>query len=177
MLSSLADPRGIHYTPHPRGLAAAREAVAAELCDVSGVDVGSGQVVLTASTSEAYTLLFKLLVRSRRRVLVPQPSYPLFELLTGSKPSPPRRIGSSITGAGRSIASSLERALTPRTRAVLVVSPNNPTGSMLRAADRDWLVALCAARDIALISDEVFADYPLARARRCARPGRRAAAR
>jgi aspartate/methionine/tyrosine aminotransferase len=96
---------------------------------------------------------------------VPQPSYPLFELLTRLEgvAAAPYRL--EYHGRWSIDRASLEQALTPTTRAVLVVSPNNPTGSMLHAADRDWLVELCALRELALISDEVFCDYRL-RARR-----------
>ena len=161
LLSSLADPRGLQYTPHPQGLEAAREAVAAGYRR-QGVDVGSGQVFLTASTSEAYALLFKLLADPGDHVLVPQPGYPLFELLTRLEAVVATPYSLEYHGRWSIDRSSLEQALTPRTRAILIVSPNNPTGSMLRAADRDWLVELGAARNIALISDEVFSDYRLA---------------
>ncbi len=161
LLSSLADPRGIRYTPDPRGLAGARDAVAAEYGRL-GVAVASDQIHLTASTSEAYAVLFKLLADPGDQVLVPQPSYPLFELLTRLEgvAAGPYRL--EYHGRWSIDRPSLEQALTPRTRAVLVVSPNNPTGSVLRATDRDWLVELCASRGIALISDEVFGDYQLA---------------
>ena len=119
--------------------------------------------MLTASTSEAYSFLFKLLCDPGDDVLVPQPSYPLFDLLTaldGVRPSPYRLDCHGGWCLDRDEPRA--RALTATTRAVLVVSPNNPTGSMLRRDDREWLVALARAHGLALISDEVFADYPLA---------------
>ena len=164
VLQPLSDPRAIGYRPDPRGLRVARESVAAEFAR-RGVAVAADRVLLTASTSEAYSLLFKLLCDPGDAVLVPRPSYPLFELLTGldGVAAVPYRL--EYHGAWSIDRDSVSAALTARTRAILVVSPNNPTGSLLRAADRDWLAALCARHDLALVGDEVFADYPL-----CARP-------
>lgn len=161
LLASLVDPRGLSYDPAPFGLSSAREAVAAAMSS-PGVSVDPGRVVLTASTSEAYSLLFKLLCDPGDQVLIPQPSYPLFELLTqlDAVEAAPYRLEEH--GAWSIDRDSVSAACGPRTRAVLVVSPNNPTGSMLRRDDRAWLVAFAAARGLALISDEVFADFPVA---------------
>ena len=127
-----------------------------------GTPVSADQIVLTASTSEAYSLLFKLLCDPVDSVLVPQPSYPLFELLTAldGVPASPYRL--DYNGVWTIDRHSVEKAVSARTRAILAVSPNNPTGSMLRQDDRDWLVGLCSECALALIVDEVFADYPLA---------------
>jgi len=160
MLASLSDPLGAHYRPEPLGWRPAREAVSAEYAR-RGSAVPADRVVLTASTSEAYAVLFKLLCDPHDEVLVPQPSYPLFDLLTRLEGvrGVPYRI--EYHGAWSIDRPSLEAALGQRTRAILVVSPNNPTGSLLRAADRDWLLNLCAERHLTLIADEVFTDYPL----------------
>lgn len=161
LLRDLASPAGLTYTPDAFGLWSARSAVAASLSATGEAVVDPRHVILTASTSEAYSVLFKLLCSPGDEVLVPQPSYPLFDWLTrlddvrGVAYRLERHGGWSIDRG------SLEQALTARTRAVLVVSPNNPTGSRLRADDREWLVALAATHDLALISDEVFIDYPL----------------
>lgn len=162
VLSSLADPRAQRYAPKPLGNDSARAAVASEYVR-QGVSISPDDVVLTASTSEAYGVLFKLLADPGDVVLVPQPSYPLFDLLTRLEGVVARPYRLEYHGAWSIDRPSLEYGLTPEARAVLVVSPNNPTGSMLRATDRDWLVRLCASRGLALISDEVFADYPLSR--------------
>jgi aspartate/methionine/tyrosine aminotransferase len=166
VLAPLADSRGRVYAPAPLGLASAREAVAEEVRRSearSGLrPTTSDRVVLTASTSEAYAILFKLLCDAGEQVLVPQPSYPLFELLTRLEGVVSRTYRLEYHGAWSIDRTSVERALETHTRAILVVSPNNPTGSMLRAADRDWLAELAADRGVALISDEVFADYLLA---------------
>lgn len=161
LLTPLADARGAVYEPAPFGVWSAREAVARAVT-TERMAVTTEQVVLAASTSEAYGLLFKLLCDPGDRVLTPEPSYPLFELLTrldGVDAGPYRLDDHGVWSIDRA---SVERACTARTRAVLVVSPNNPTGSMLRRDDREWLVAFAQARGLALISDEVFADYPIA---------------
>jgi hypothetical protein len=161
VLAPLADGPASCYEPHPRGLLSAREAVVAEYAaDWPGL--APDRVVLTASTSEAYAMLFKLLCDAGDEVLVPQPSYPLFDLLTRLEAVQPRPYRLEYHGVWSVDRDSVAAALGPRTRALLVVTPNNPTGSRLRAADRDWIAGLCAARGIAVISDEVFAGYPLA---------------
>jgi aspartate/methionine/tyrosine aminotransferase len=158
VLSSLSDPEASRYCPHSLGLPAARSAVAATL---AGTAVTPAQIVLTSSTSEAYSLLFKLLCDAGDRVLVPQPSYPLFEMLTRLESVEPCSYRLEHHGAWAIDRPGLERGITPGTRAVLIVNPNNPTGSMMRADDADWLATLCASRSLALIADEVFVDYPL----------------
>jgi alanine-synthesizing transaminase len=160
LLASLADVRALSYEPSPLGLQSARQAVAAAMSSLSS-SVDPARVVLTASTSEAYSLIFKLLCDPGDRVLIPQPSYPLFELLTqlDSVEAAPYRLEEH--GAWWIDRDSVESACTDRTRAILVVSPNNPTGSMLRRDDREWLVSFAADRGLALISDEVFADFPV----------------
>jgi alanine-synthesizing transaminase len=160
VLQALADPRGLRYQPDPRGLRSAREAVAADHAR-RGCAVDPDRVVLTASTSEAYAFLFKLLCDPGDSVAVPQPSYPLFEYLARLEDAevatyPLRYDGEWHLGRGE-----LEAALTPRTRAVVVVSPNNPTGSYLKGDEADALLALCAGRDLAVVADEVFADFEL----------------
>lgn len=160
ILSPLAGAAAERYAPDPLGLASAREAVAKEY-ERTGTRVNPGQVMLTASTSEAYALLFKLLCDPDDNVLVPQPSYPLFESLTALEAVRARPYRLDYHGSWAIDRDSVQRALTARTRAVLVVSPNNPTGSLLRRDDREWLAALGGDRRIAIISDEVFAEYPL----------------
>jgi aspartate/methionine/tyrosine aminotransferase len=156
----LSSPEALAYEPEPLGLPSAREAVAREFAR-QGTPIPADRIVLTASTSEAYSLLFKLLCDAGDEVLIPQPSYPLFELLSrldNVKTVPyalHMHCGWSLDRA------SIEHALTPRTRAVLVVSPNNPTGSIISDDDAAWLAGVCIARGIAIIADEVFADYSL----------------
>jgi aspartate/methionine/tyrosine aminotransferase len=156
----MGDAGAATYAPDPAGLATARAAVGAEY-GRRGVRIDPARIVLTASTSEAYGWLFKLLCDAGDHVLVPQPSYPLFDWLTRLEAVEARPYRCEFHGAWTIDRATLEAAVTPRTRAVLVVSPNNPTGACLGAADREWLVPLCAARGLALIADEVFIDYPL----------------
>jgi hypothetical protein len=168
LVAALANPSGVRYRPDPRGLLEARQAIVDEWPGHVDVD----RFVLTASSSEAYAWLFKLLCDPGDDVLVPQPSYPLFELLTSLEGVPARPYRLDEHGHWTIDRESVVHAATPRTRAILVVSPNNPTGSMLQQADRDWLAEWCASRAIAIVSDEVFADYPIApRAGACSMSG------
>jgi alanine-synthesizing transaminase len=161
LLAPLADCEALHYRPEPFGLLSAREAIAAQYGSADA-RARAERIVLTASTSEAYALLFKLLCDPGDEVLVPQPSYPLFDLLTRLDDVAARPYQLTPHDAWSIDRATLEASSSNRTRAVLVVSPNNPTGSLLRASDREWLVSWCRSRRVALIVDEVFADYPLA---------------
>jgi alanine-synthesizing transaminase len=160
LLAPLADPRGLSYAPRPFGAIEARRAVAGEYAR-RGLTVSPERVVLTATTSDGYSLLFKLLADEGDEVLVPRPSYPLFEHLTRLDLVVPRGYDLEYHAGWSIDFASLERAWTPRTRAVLVVSPNNPTGSFIKQEECDRLAAMCAARGAAIIADEVFADYEL----------------
>ena len=161
MLEGLASPEALRYDPQPFGLPEARRAVA---CDYArhGIDVNPERIVLTASTSEAYSLLFKLLCQpGADAVMVPVPSYPLFDHLTAldGVRSIPYRL--DYHGRWTIAQEDLDRCWTPAVRAVLAVSPNNPTGSVLSAEELETLETLCIERGAALIIDEVFADYAL----------------
>jgi alanine-synthesizing transaminase len=160
LLAPLADPGGLAYHPEPLGLRDTREAVAADFAR-RGVTADPARIALTASTSEAYSLLFKVLCDPGDEVLIPQPSYPLFEHLTrlDAVASVPYRL--EYHGRWSIDLSTVERALTPRTRALLMVNPNNPTGNFVTPSELDALAQLCGPRDVAVISDEVFADYLL----------------
>ncbi len=160
LLAPLGSPASLVYEPHPFGLPAAREAVAADY-GRAGLAVSPGHVVLTSSTSEAYSFLFKLLCDPGDEVLVPVPSYPLFDHLTRLDGVTPRPYPLHYHGTWSIDLEALERSVTSRTRAVLVVSPNNPTGSVLRRDDLDRLSTVAATRGLAIVGDEVFADYPL----------------
>ena len=160
LLAPLADPRGVIYAPEPLGVMSARQAVAESL-QTPAVTPMADRVVLTASSSESYAVLFKLLCDAGDDVLIPVPSYPLFELLTNLDNVTARTYRFDNHGVWSIDRESVIRASSARTRAILVVSPNNPTGSMLRTDDREWLIRIAAERGWAVISDEVFADYPL----------------
>jgi alanine-synthesizing transaminase len=119
------------------------------------------RILLTASTSEAYAYLFKLLTNPGDEVLVPRPSYPLFEFLADMESVAVRPYPLVYHGGWSIDLHGVEAALTPRTRAIVLVNPNNPTGSYVKRGELSALTALCARHDVALISDEVFADYAL----------------
>jgi alanine-synthesizing transaminase len=160
LLEPLAAPASLRYDPQPFGLPAAREAVAAEL-GRRGLRVPASHVVLTASSSESYALLFKLLCDPGDSVLVPTPSYPLFEHLTRLESVRARPYVTEYHGAWHIDLDDLRYAITDTTKAVLVVNPNNPTGGWLKRDELAALVELCATRHLTLIGDEVFADYPI----------------
>lgn len=153
LLQPLADPRALAYEPNANGLLAAREAVA-EYYAGHGARVHPDQVLLTASTSEAYHYLFKLLGDPGAEVLVPRPSYPLFEFLAGLE-----LLETTAYPVGCDDPCNLA---TVRTCALIAVHPNNPTGESVTPRAARFLASRCAALRVALISDEVFLDYPLA---------------
>lgn len=148
------------YRPDPRGLPEAREALAAALSRPGDL-VSPDDLVLTASTSEAYGFLLKLLADPGDEVLTPVPSYPLLDHLTALEGVALRLVPLAWEGRFSFDPTAAATAVTPSTRALMVVSPNNPTGSFLRRAEQEAAAALCAERGLALVSDEVFADYPL----------------
>jgi alanine-synthesizing transaminase len=158
LLAPLASVAGLAYAPQPFGLEAARAAVVADYAR-RGVATSLDRVCLAASTSEAYAWLFKLLCEPGDRVLVPRPSYPLFEHLTALECVEASPYELDLHGHWRIDVDALARQIDDRTKAVLVVSPNNPTGSVIDRAELDALAAVCAAHDLVLIGDEVFADY------------------
>ncbi len=159
LLAGLGGQAGLTYEPSPLGLPEARAAIAAD-AGRRGVGVDPAHVVLSASSSESYAWLFKLLCDPGDAVLVPRPSYPLFEHLTSLEAV--RAVPYDLEYHRRWQIDFASIAAAPaHTRAVLVVSPNNPTGSYLDRVEVERLVAICRERDWALIADEVFADYPL----------------
>ena len=159
MLAALADEQALRYDPHPFGLASAREAVARD-CLRRSATVDPGDVILTASTSESYSWLFKLLCESGETVLAPAPSYPLFEHLARLEGVGLATYRLDYHGRWEADAESI-RAAPASTRVLILVSPNNPTGSYVSARELEDVLAVCRSRGWTLIVDEVFADYPL----------------
>jgi len=158
ILGAFADARSLVYEPRPAGLQAAREAVAGHYA-ARGQAVEPSRILLTSSSSESYAWLFKLLADPGDEVLVPRPSYPLFEFLAQMESVQVKHYP-LIYHDGWSIdAEALAAAISGRTRAIVLVNPNNPTGSFVKRCELDVLVPLCAERGIAIISDEVFTDY------------------
>jgi hypothetical protein len=160
LLAGLASEAARAYAPEPLGALAARTAVAADYAR-RGIDVRPERVVLTASTSDAYSLLFKVLCDPGDDILVPRPSYPLFEHLARLDAVAISTYDLEYHGRWSIDRRSVAQAFTPRTRALLVVHPNNPTGSFVGPDELADLAGFCAAHDLAIVADEVFADYEL----------------
>jgi aspartate/methionine/tyrosine aminotransferase len=162
ILSSLAHPESLCYDPQPQGLLSARRAVAeyynrGKFGKTSAI--AAEQIVLTTSTSEAYAYLFRLLCDAGDEVLVPRPSYPLFEFLAEIQDVRLRTYELFYDHGWHIDIEGLIGGIAKTTRAVLVVNPNNPTGSFLHRNELDPLAEICRDRKLALISDEVFLDY------------------
>ena len=160
VLAALANPEAMHYDPQPRGLLQARQAVCRYYRESHEVfDLDPERLILTTSTSEAYSYVFRLLSNPGDEILVPKPSYPLFEFLADLAdvklvPYP------LLYDHGWQIdVDSLYKAATAQSRAVILVHPNNPTGSYVSAAETSALNAFCGDYGLALIVDEVFLDY------------------
>jgi alanine-synthesizing transaminase len=160
ILNALGRPESIVYEPSPRGLLTAREAVS-DYYREQNIEVDPAHVHLTASTSEGYSYLFKLLADQGQSVLAPQPSYPLFEFLAALEGIELRPYELNyLHPMGWEIDfDSMERAIDHSTRAVIVVNPNNPTGSFIKRPEVERLNEICSRHGLALICDEVFGDY------------------
>ena len=157
-LLTLANKASQRYEPTPKGLLSAREAVASWYCR-RGIDVQPGQLLLTASSSESYGFLLKLLCDPGDSVLVPAPSYPLFDQLARLECVSMTRYPLIEDDGWRIDEVSLRQAIQPNTKAIFLVSPNNPTGSFLHEQERRRVEDAARDHDLALICDEVFAEY------------------
>jgi alanine-synthesizing transaminase len=161
LLKFLTDARGLDYDPQPRGLLQAREAVCAYYAE-HGVAVAAEKVVLTTSTSEAYSYLFRLLCDPGDEIVVPQPGYPLFDFLAGLD-DVRLKFAPLVYDHGWQIdPEGFRRAITPATRAIVLVHPNNPTGHFTKPWEAEELARLCREFGLSLIVDEVFLDYRFA---------------
>lgn len=156
--AALAGVRDFTYHPDPAGSRQARETIAAYYRERS-VEVSPERILLTASTSEAYGHLFKLLCDPGDEILIPQPSYPLFEYLASLESVRTIPYLLRYDGSWHVDFSSLDAGFSSRTRAIVVVNPNNPTGSCLKEDESSRLMMLAAKHRLAVISDEVFLDY------------------
>jgi len=160
ILSSLASPKALDYDPQPKGLPSARAAVAAYYRTTHGLrDFDLDRLILTTSTSEGYSFLFRLLCNPGDELLVPKPSYPLFEFLADLQDVKLVPYPLIYDHGWQMDVPSLQKAVTERTRGVVVVHPNNPTGSFVKAHELTLLNAFCREHKLALIVDEVFLDY------------------
>jgi alanine-synthesizing transaminase len=160
ILAALANPRALAYSPDPKGWTGARIAVAAHHAR-QGFHADPERLFLAASTSEAYSWAFKLLCEPGDEVLAPRPSYPLFECLAALDGVTVRSYPLCPELHWAIDRHALESLLTPRTRALIVVNPNNPAGSYVHAEDWAYLAGLAERRGLAILSDEVFFDYRL----------------
>jgi alanine-synthesizing transaminase len=162
ILWALASPRALDYDPQPKGLLVARAAVAGYYEVEHGIrDLDPERIVLTTSTSEGYSFVFRLLCNAGDELLVPKPSYPLFEFLADLQDVRLVPYPLIYDHGWQMDFPSLEKAVTERTRGVVVVHPNNPTGSFVSPGEMDSLNAFCRERGLAVIADEVFLDYGL----------------
>ena len=158
MLAPLSGAGSLLYEPLPAGLPSGREAVA-QYYAARNEAVTAERVMLTTSTSESYGYLFKLLCDPGDEVLVPRPSYPLFDFLAALESVRVVQYPLACHGEWSIDFAALEASLTQRSRAIVLVNPNNPTGSFLKKSELERLVAVCRDHALAIISDEVFADY------------------
>jgi alanine-synthesizing transaminase len=160
ILKALANSLSLSYEPQPKGLLTAREAVAGYYADRSD-SATVNDILLITSTSEAYSFVFRILCNPGDEVLIPTPSYPLFDLLADIQDVRLVRYPLVYDRGWQVDFHALEAALTTRTRAIIVVHPNNPTGHFTKPEERSRLNQLCAAKQIAVIVDEVFLDFSL----------------
>jgi alanine-synthesizing transaminase len=167
ILQSLASPRSMDYDPQPKGLPSARAAVAAYYQTQHGIqNLDLERLILTTSTSEGYSFVFRLLCNPGDELLVPKPSYPLFEFLADLQDVKLVPYPLIYDHGWQMDFPSLQKAVSKRTRGVVVVHPNNPTGSYVHPHEQESLNRFCREHELALIADEVFLDYALDRAPR-----------
>jgi alanine-synthesizing transaminase len=164
ILGALGNPAALKYEPNPRGLEVARSAVARYYAE-RGAVVLADDLFLTTSTSEAYSYVFRTLCDPGDELLIPEPSYPLFEFLADIQDVRLARYPLVYDYGWQIDFHALEQAITPRTRGVIVVHPNNPTGHFAKPEEMRKLSAICAAREMAIIADEVFLDFVLKEAK------------
>lgn len=156
---ALGDPRSFAYEPHPKGMPSARAAVAAHYARAHGLDVDPERLWLASSTSELYAQLFMLHCLPGDEVLVATPGYPLVESIAALTGARAVRYPLCFDGAYSHDVTAIEEAITERTRVLVCVSPNNPTGNALSEGELEAITSLCDAHAIALVVDEVFAEY------------------
>lgn len=162
ILRELSQPECLRYEPNPRGLPAARQAVARYYSEAAQADVPADNIFLTTSTSEAYSYLFRLHCDPGAEVLIAQPSYPLFEFLADLDDVRLVPYPLFYDHGWHIDLAALTARITSKTRAIVVVHPNNPTGHFTSAQEREALEQICLQNKLALIVDEVFLDYAIA---------------
>jgi alanine-synthesizing transaminase len=160
ILRALCNSAALEYDPDPSGLESARRAIAAYYA-ARGDEVSVEDVIVTTSTSEAYSFIFRTLCNPGDEILVPEPSYPLFGFLADIQDVQLARYPLVYDYGWQIDFHALEQAITERTRGVIVVHPNNPTGHFFKSQETAQLNAICSERELAVIADEVFLDFAL----------------
>src|SRR5882757_7914522 len=160
ILAAFDNPANLTYQPDPQGLPRAREAIVDYYLS-RNCKIDSADIFLTASTSEAYSFVFRTLCNPGDEILIPQPGYPLFNFLADIQDVTLTRYPLLYDHGWQIDMHAVEQAITPRTRGIVVVHPNNPTGHFCKPAEIESVQVLCANRQIAIISDEVFLDFSL----------------
>ena len=160
IMGALSVPTSLKYEPDPRGLKSARQAVS-DYYAAHGEHVSPDDLILTTSTSEAYSFVFRLLANPSDEFLVPTPSYPLFDFLADVTDAKLTRYPLFYDHGWHIDLHALEQAITRRTRGLIVVHPNNPTGHYAKAEEIARLNRICSANNLAIIADEVFLDFSL----------------
>jgi alanine-synthesizing transaminase len=160
ILDALRNPTALTYEPHPRGLESARRAVSGYYADREEM-VSVEDIFLTTSTSEAYSYVFRMICNPGDELLIPSPGYPLFDFLADIQDVSLARYPLFYDHGWQIDFHVLEQAITPRTRGVIVVHPNNPTGHFVKQTEIAKLNSMCSARELAIIADEVFLDFAL----------------
>src|ERR1700738_2332400 len=155
ILNAFANPKGLDYDPQPKGLRSAREAVARYYASI----IDPENLILTTSTSEGYSYVFRLLCNPGDEILVPKPGYPLFDFLADLQDVKVVPYSLIYDHAWQIDFHSLEMTLTSKARAIVLVHPNNPTGSYISGQGQKRLNELCRQHQLALLVDEVFLDY------------------
>ncbi|MGH9685594.1 MAG: pyridoxal phosphate-dependent aminotransferase [Candidatus Acidiferrales bacterium] len=160
ILGALQSSAALRYDPQPKGLLSARAAVAEYYREI-GAEIDPARLILTTGTSEAYSFLFRLLCEAGDEVLVAHPSYPLFDFLASIQDVKLRPFHLIYDHGWQIDFGEMENFIGGRTRAIVLVHPNNPTGNFISAREAEHLNAVCARHNLALIIDEVFLDYRL----------------
>lgn len=158
ILGALRNQEALKYEPNPRGLVAAREAVKQYYAE-RGALVSSDDIFLTTSTSEAYSYIFRTLCDTGDEILIPEPSYPLFEFLADIQDVRLVRYPLFYDHGWQIDFHNVKQSFTPRTRAIIVVNPNNPTGHYCKMEEMRELNEICVAKEVAIVADEVFLDF------------------
>jgi alanine-synthesizing transaminase len=161
ILKALINPGVLHYRPDPRGLKSARQTVCGYYYADRGDRVATEDIILTTSTSEAYSYVFRLVCNPGDELLVPAPSYPLFEFLADIQDVTLVRYPLFYDHGWHIDFHALEQAITEHTRGIIVVHPNNPTGHFTKRSEIEKLTEIAAAHSLAIVADEVFLDFSL----------------